>query len=249
MKNSKFQSLTIFVLANTETTLLKQTLDILINDCATEDIEKIVIVLKNKTCPSASEAQLFISENPTAKIEIYIQKSHSLEGCIGELPLLVKSSHFLIMASDMETAPTSVVDLLRKSKENPDAIVCASKWHKKSHVEGYGKIHEIGSRIMNGVVSLIFNKNLTDPFSVFQIYPLSIYKKMLFDHSLPVKTAYEYSLKALRCGFDYIEIPTVYKKRSEGKSAIKPLKLCSIAIIFMFTAIRLKFTKKNNLLK
>lgn len=240
-----FKSVTVFVLASNETTLLRQTIKEIQSNCSAEDIEKIVIVLKSKTCPSYFEAKKLIKESSLCKLEMYIQKSEGIVKCIAELPDLVESTHFVIMASDMEMNPGNLKDFIERAKLHPQRIICGAKWHKESTVEGYGFIHEIGSRAMNSFISILYNKKVRDPFSIFQIYPTVIYHRIKFDK--PSMFPYEYTLKPMRLGLEYEEIPTVYRKRKAGKSNFNAAYILKVAIDFCLTAVRIRFTPKGNL--
>lgn len=245
-REEEFQSVTIFVLATNETELLKETVDRLISTCSDEDLEKIVIVLKDEHCPSCNAAKEIIKTYNSTKIEIYFQKSSTVELCISELPKLVKSTHFIIMVADMEMDSSNISTFISRAKKHPKRIICAAKWLKDSTVEGYGLFHELGSRLMNSFISVLFLKNVKDPFSIYQIYPTSVYRRMNFNNDS--KFAYEYTIKPLRNDVEYEEISTVYKKRSEGKSNFNYIKLFQTAISFCFTAIRIRFSPKEGLL-
>lgn len=242
----QFESLTIFVLTTNETELLRKTVEEIRKNCNDIDLEKIVIVAKSKNCPGYFEAKKLIAESADGKVELYIQKEDDSLKCIYELPLLVESSHFVIMGADMETNPDNISVFIEKAKARPERIICASKWLKESTVEGYGVIHEIGSRIMNNFVALLFNIKVKDAFSAYQIYPLCVYKKMKFDR--PSTFIYEYTLKPLRVGIEYEEIPTVYKKRTDGKSSVNVLFMFRLAIGFCTTALRIRLTPKRYML-
>lgn len=244
-----FKSVTIFILATNETCSLKQTVSEIQNLSCVDDIEKLVIVLKNENCLSCDTAKQIAAmyEFKKPKVEIYLQKAKNIEGCIAELPWLVKSSHFIMMGADMEMNPASVKDFISRAKQHPDRIICASKWHPESTVKGYGKFHEIATRAMNTFVSLLFGTKVADPFSIYQIYPISVYRKMKFENSL--RPGYEYTLKPLRCGIEYEEIPTIYRKSKERKSNFNFSHLVVLALTFCATAIRLRLTPLNKLLK
>lgn len=239
---SKFESVTVFVLTYNETILLRKTVSEIIKCDCFSDIHKIIIVAKNDVCDGFSEAIKIVDDDCTGKVSVYLQKSPTLEQCFFELPLIVDSSHFVIMAADMEMVPSNISDFIRKAKVKPEAIICAAKWLKSSTVEGYGWFHEFGSRVMNTFVSILFNKNVKDPFSLYQIYPLEVYKKLKFDK--PSLVIYEYTLKALHNGVEYEEIPTVYRKRTEGKSLVNSGKMLKTAMLFCFTAIRVRFSHR-----
>ena len=238
-----FESVTIFVLASEETVLLRQTIKRIQGCCSSEDVDSIVIVLKSNDCPSYYEADRIIENNTGIKIEKYVQKSDTVVRCIAELPPLAKGSHFVIMASDSEMEPESLRIFIERAKLYPQKIICAAKWHKDSVVEDYGFFHETGSRITNGFVRVLYLKRVYDPFSIFQIYPVSVYKNISYKNVdlFP----YEYTLIPLRLNYGYEEIPTVYKKRTEGKSNFNLLSMVRIAIDFCYAAIKIRFTPKR----
>ncbi len=241
-----FKSLTVFVLAKNETDLLRQTITQIRKNCSDEDLEKIIVVTKTADCPGYFEACKMIEENFCDKLEVYVQRLNNGINCLIDLPYLVTGSHFVIMASDMEMDPRCIGRFVERAKEHPDWIICASKWMKDSVVEGCGKIHEIGSRAMNGAVALLYGIKAKEVFSLYQIYPVSVWKKTNFDN--PKAFMYEYTLKAIRLGARYEEIPTSYKGRCEGKSTFNhPMTMVIMALKFCATALRIRFTPKRYL--
>lgn len=243
--DSKFNGVTIFVLASNETNILRKTINEIYKNCSVDDIEKVVVVLKSNFCPSFYEIQKILEEHTYEKLQMYVQKAPNAVLCIAELPPLAEGTHFIIMSGDAEMNPASIKDFVALAKKSPEKIICAAKWHKDSLVEGYGFFHAICSRAMNLFVNILFNKSVRDPFSMFQIYPISIYQKLNF--ARPERFIYEYTLKALKNGIEYEEIPTVYRKRSEGKSNFNLLILIKTAIIFCATAVRIRFFSKREI--
>lgn len=238
-----FGSVTVFILATNETYSLEQTVYEIQNLSCVDDIEKLIIVLKNKHCVSYDVAKQIADMYEKPKIEIYLQKAKDIEGCIAELPLMAKSTHFIIMVADGEMDPANVDAFIDKAKKHPERIICASKWHEQSEVKDYGNFKKIATRAMNTFISAIFNVKITDPFSIYQIYPTSVYKKLKFNN--PRTFVYEYTVKALRNNIEYEEIPTVYNKRNAGKSHFKYIKLFQTAIFFCITAIKLRIMPKS----
>lgn len=235
----KFTSVTIFILAYKETNLLKQTINEVLSKVKSEDLEKIIVVFKSDNCPSSYEIRKSAELLKHPKIETYIQKAPNLELCLAELPLMVKSSHFIIMTADMEMHPQSVAHMVTEAKKQPETIICAAKWMKGSVVENYGFVHQLGSRALNLFIAMLFNRNIKDPVTFFQIYPTTVYHKMNFDS--PKNMVYEYTVKPLREGVGYIEIPTVYKKRTEGNSNFDAVVLIKGAIKYILAAIKIRF--------
>lgn len=243
--NFMFSSLTVFVMATNETDSLRETILKIRENCGSSDLKKIVIVVRNEDCASYYEAKKLIAESADNKIDVYVQKSQDSVRCVYEFPFLAEGSHFVIMGADLEMDPENIKDFVAEAKKSPETIICASKWMRDSVVEGYGTFHEWGSRLMNTFVAFLFNAKEKDIFSLYQIYPVSVYKKMNFSN--PATFVYEYTLKPLRTGIEYKEIPTVYKKRSEGKSTVNIPFMFKLALNFCITALRIRFTPKRYL--
>ncbi len=238
-----FESATVFILATNETSSLRQIVSELYELTYFSDIRKIIIVAKNSRCPAYCEGKKLVSEKNDCILDIYIQKSTCVEECLAELPLLAESSHFIITVADGEMETGKIDEFIIKAKECPEKIICAAKWHKDSTVYGYGKLHELCSRCLNTFIGLIFLKRVRDPFSIYQIYPVSIYKMLNFSN--PKRFPYEYTVKALHNGVEYEEIPTVYKQRIEGKSNFGYKKLFQAAAIFCLTSLKIRFSAKE----
>lgn len=233
----KFNGLTVFVLANNETDLMVTTINSIKSFCAPNDLNRIVIVAKSRNCLSYVVADKLFSSDPD--VELYVQKASTAQLCLAELPDMVTSSHFVIMAADMEMSPANLPVFISGAKNNPNRIICAAKWMKESTIIGYGTLHAFCSKTMNRIISILFNKKVYDPFSIYQIYPLELYKKMNFDN--PKNFLYEYTLKPLRAGAEYEEIPTVFIKRKEGKSNFNLFTLIHVGAKFLATGFRIRF--------
>lgn len=244
--NSTFKSVTIFVLVTNETDLLRKTVSEIRKNCYDSDLEKIIIVAKNARCAGYFEALKMIEQNFCDKLEVYVQRLENGIECLIDLPGLVTGSHFVVMASDMEMDPKNIGVFVKKAKEEPEKIICASKWMKGSAVDGCRGLHALGSYMMNKVIALLYGVKATEVFSIYQIYPVSVFKKMNFDN--PKYFMYEYTLKPLRMGVQYEEIPTRYQKRQEGKSTFNfPLVMLGMGMKFCATALRIRFTPKRYL--
>lgn len=237
---SKFTSVTVFMVATNETLALRESINIIRKTCNDDDIEKIVVVLKDSDSPSYRETQKIIEETNDGKIDFHLQ-SEPIIDTLSKLPLTVKGSHFMFMASDLETDPNNVKDFIERAKRHPQRIICAAKWLKESEVQGYDFLHELGSRAINNFVRYLYRLDVREPFSFYQIYPKSVYDGLTF--SDPKKFLYEYSLLPLKLGVEYEEIPTVCKSRKDGKSNYNYLFYFKMAFEFCWTAVKIRFSK------
>lgn len=244
--NYGFKSLTVFLLAKNETDLLRKTVAEIRKNCDDADLEKIIVVAKSSDCPGYLEALKMIEEKFDEKLEVYVQRLENGINCLLDLPYMVTGSHFLIMASDMEMDPENIRDFIEIAKKHPERIVCASKWMKASCLKDCGGLHALGSYITNKAVAFLYGKKATEIFSIYQIYPLSVFRRMKFDN--PKRFMYEYTLKPLRLGAEYEEVPMAYRKRQEGKSTFDiPTVMIIMGLKFCATALRLRFTPKRYL--
>lgn len=244
MNQCGFSSLDVFVLANEETTLLRRTIEDVFSSSSNDDFSKVTVVAKSDNCPAYFEAKRMIERGLFGKLEVYVQKADNLINCIYEVTKLVSASHFVIMAADMEMDPSNIGEFISIAKERPQSIVCAAKWLDGSSVSGYGWFHRFGSKTMNTFISLLFGKKVKDPFSIYQIYPKQIFDRMNF--SDPDRFLFEFTLKPLWCGVEYIEIPTTYNKRIEGRSNFNYLTLFYVAVRFCLTAFKLRLSPKES---
>lgn len=235
-----FESLTVIIPASNETQTLTDTVNGVLASGAYDDISRIVLFLKSENCPSAEIAKKLIEESDCKKIEIVIQKTDNYQSAFMEIPHLVKSSHFLVLVSDGEMDPRTIEDLVPIAKEKPHAVVCGSKWHKDSVVENASFIQAIGSRTINKFAAIMFGVKATDIFSIFQIYPLELYKKT--NASIA-----EFTLKPLRLGVEYIEIPTFYKREEGRKSNFNFYGFFKMGLGYIKSILRVRFSPKDRL--
>lgn len=234
-----FDKLTVVIMASNEQASLRETIRVLAERCNPSDIREIVVFLKSSDCPAAAETQRIQAENASPfPVRSAVQKEATVQRAFSEIPPLVHSSHFLIMFADNETDPSTVPVLIEKAKQHPDAIVCAAKWRKDSVVHGYGFLRTVGSRSVNKIVAHILRADADDLFSVFQIVPMDVVVKL--DMHDPETFLYEYTIKPLACGVPYIEVPTVYEKRTENKSNYHFLDMLQTAFRFFSTAVLIR---------
>ena len=217
---SVFEKLTLVCLASTEQSSLVRTLELLSDNCPPEDIEEAVVFLLSDTCPSAPTARELERTQPFRfPVRVELQQTKGLSNAIFEIPQYVNSSHFLIIASDLEMDPLSVPDLIKIAKSRPDAIVCASKFKKGAKRSSYGFLHLVCNRAVNLAVELLLGRRGTELISTFQIYPTALCREMGFDD--PERAICEFTFRPLARGAEYIEIPSDYVRRSDGESNYK----------------------------
>ena len=240
---SGFSGLTVLMLATNERSLFRETLHAVIDVCGASDLYEIVVVLLSAHCPAAEVCAEYGDRLRGVRLRTYIQKNRDKILFFSEVPFLAKSSHFVIMGSDMEMSPYSLADMLKIVKKNPETIVCASKWSAGSDVVGYGCFHRISNIMVNQAAARIIGKRYRDLFSIFQIYPKSVFDRMRFGN---MKTLlFEYTLKPVACGEEYVEIPTIYRKRTENRANTNLPLFIKLGVLFLFTAVEIRISQRN----
>lgn len=142
----RFDCVTVFIFATTETDLLSETIRRIRSSCRDDDLSEIIVVVPSADFPSYRHTQKLMEQDPTGKLSIYLQKNGRFELFMTELPPLVKGSHFVFMAADLEMDPTNLQTFIQKAKLHPHRIIAASKWLPESTVTGYGKLRRACSR-------------------------------------------------------------------------------------------------------
>lgn len=239
----RFEKLTIIVVATNEQESLKKTIDILMSLCEPDLTEEIVILLISDTCPAAKEADSLLKKDYPIRLTKKVQTLKGLSPCIHEGGNMVRSSHFLIIGSDLEMSPYTVPSLVEESKKHPKAIVCASKFEKSSKRKGYGFFHMLCVKAVNAAIRIILGIKGNELTTTFQIYPKKVFDKMAFDN--PDYTFYEYTIKPVYLGIEYMEIPTEYKRRTEGESTFNLIRYFKLAYKFIYSACRLRIRLKR----
>ncbi|MCH5197580.1 MAG: hypothetical protein J1E34_01630 [Oscillospiraceae bacterium] len=234
-----FNGLTVVILASNERELLRRTIRLVLDYVQTEDLAEIIVFLKSANCPAADELKLIragISVN--IPIREYVQQEKKLPEALIEIPPLIKSSHFLIMFSDLATDAASIPLMVEEAKRFPEAVVCASKWHKDSEIHDYGFLRMLCTRFMNTAAALILNSDGKDLFSIFQIYPLEMVLQL--DLSDSKSFVFDYTLMPIAMGIKYIEVPTRFFNRTEEKSNYNLWAMLKTGFAFLRTAVRLR---------
>ena len=233
--------LTIVILASNEQQSLAETIDGILKKVDSKDIYEIIVFLKAEDCPAASIADEIIRNHAYhVPIRAVVQKANNLHQAFSEIPALIKSTHILIMFADLATSSETVLKMIQQAKEHPNAVVSASKWHKESDMKGYSFFRMAGSRILNSAVAVVLKSKGKDLFSAFRIVPMEIVRRLPFENKSLF--GYDYLLRPIALGVQFIEVPTVYRARKEGKTNVYPMTVLKTAAEFFFAALRIRLS-------
>jgi glycosyltransferase involved in cell wall biosynthesis len=225
-----------------ETASLEKTVQVLLAENSNE-ISQILIVVCGKTTETAMEVARGLAARHTGLIQIRQQQRPFLGGAMRDAFEWAAGSHVVLMASDLETDPAKVKDLIAKAKEGYD-IVTATRWRGRYGFQGYSPIKRVLNRIFQKIFGMLYGVSLSDLTYGFRIFKIEWVKKIEWEelrHPLLLETV----LKPLRLGARVVEIPCVWQARVEGQSHNTFLQ----NFLYFRIALKTRFRNKEQLLR
>ena len=199
-----------------ETESLRQSVAIVEKECAPDVCEYILSVCERTKPDSLAICREYAASDPD-RFVLHFQKLPFVGGALREAFDLARGSHVVMMASDLETEPTTVKDLIAEAKKTPDAIITTSRWIKGGGFEGYNQVKLVANYIFQKIFSVLYGVNLTDMTFGFRIFPAPVVKTIKWEE-FRHPFFFETLIKPLRLGVPVREIATPWKARVEGES-------------------------------
>jgi hypothetical protein len=167
-----------------------------------------------------------------------------LGGAIREAFELARGSHVVMMASDLETDPNTVKILIANAEIRPSAIVTASRWRARNGFQGYSKFKLACNWVFQRFFAALYGVRLSDMTFAYRIFPVKLVQSIRweeFRHAFLFETL----VKPLRLGVELIEVSSVWKARSEGKSQNTFL----LNFVYFRTGLLTRFASRRSILK
>ncbi|MEO7918440.1 MAG: glycosyltransferase family 2 protein, partial [Thermoanaerobaculia bacterium] len=211
-----FGSATIILPVMNEVRSLQTTIAV-IEQTSAADVGEYLFVVCARTTPESLEAcQTYEREDPL-RFRVLFQSRPFLGGAMRDAFEIVRGTHLVLMASDLETDPESVVHLIARSKERPEIIVTCSRWIGGATFAGYHPLKLGLNWAFQRFFSLLYGTRLTDMTFGFRIFPTPVVQAIRWDE-LRHPFLFESILKPLRLGVPVVEIPSSWTARTEGVS-------------------------------
>ena len=226
-----------------ETYSLRKTVEI-IQETSREYVKEYIIVICRFTPQDSIEVIKTLETDLPGLIIVHKQSLPYLGGAIREAFDLVKGTHLILMASDLETDPWLVKQLINEELLFPNGIVTASRWISGGSFKGYSKLKFILNWIFQRILSSIYFTNLTDMTYAFRIMPSNLIKKIKweeFRHPFLLETL----IKPLRLKVPIKELPAKWQARTEGESQNTFFR----NFAYLKIAIKTRFYRANDILK
>jgi hypothetical protein len=239
---SAFDAASIILPVLNETYSLRQTVGIIEATCAREVGEYIIVVCE-RTKPESLAVCREMTQMLGERGLLHFQKRPFVGGAIRDGFDLARFSHVVMMSSDLETDPALVQTLIKAAEEHPDGIVTASRWMEGGQFEGYSPIKLVANYLFQKMFSVLYGTHLSDLTYAYRIFPCSLVRGIRWEelkHAFFLETA----LKPLRLGVSILEIPAIWKARTEGES----VNSFMANFTYFRIAITTKFCRRDRLL-
>lgn len=215
-KTTQFESATIILPVINETRSLIETVDAILAT-SESDLHEFLIVICEKTTPESIELVESLGQRLGALVVIHHQKLPFLGGAMQEAFDLSRGSHAIMMASDLETDPALVPQLIAEAQKHPDAVITASRWGEDGGFERYNALKLVANKLFQKFFAVLYSTSLSDLTYGYRIFPTRLIQAIAWEE-LRHPFLFETVLKPLRLGVHVYEIPAVWKARTEGTS-------------------------------
>ena len=215
-ESASFESVSIFLPVMDEVESLKQTVETIEADCGS-DVKEYLITVCEFTKPEAITACEEIAQRLADRARIVHQTRRFLGGATQDAIDVALGSHFLMMASDLETPPHRVKDFVANAKASPGGVTAGSRWIEGGGFEGYNPLKRWLNLIFQKFFSALYRTSMTDMTYAYRIYPTHVLKSIRWEE-LRHAFLFESLIKPLKLGLKVTEIPAEWKQRVEGES-------------------------------
>ena len=240
---TSFTSASVILPVMNETTSLRQTVDIIVAE-ARPDICEFLIVICDRTHRQSLDVIEDLGSRFGSLIVVHHQKLPFLGGAVREAFDLARGSHVIMMASDLETDPHCVRLLIDRAKQSPNAIVTASRWSSGGAFHGYNPIKLMANKLFQGFFSMLYATKLSDMTYGYRLFPCNVVRGINW-RELRHPLLFETIVTPLRLGVEVIEIPAIWRARTEGSSENTFIR----NFRYIWTGVRIRFAKRSYLLR
>ncbi len=216
IKYDKSYSVSIILPILNEINSLKKTLKILDKINVRKEY---LIIYSNKLTEAKVKKEIIKLKTKYKNIRSKPQQRSFVGGAIDLGIKLAKKNYIAIMASDLETNPYELKNMIKVSKKNPKYIISADRWIGQKGFSNYGMIKFLANFFFQKIIRILFRYEILDFTFAYRLYPkkaLKGYKIKELRHGF----ALEILLNPVRKGFKVITLPAKWKKRIEGSSSI-----------------------------
>ena len=216
IKPDRSYSVSIILPILNEINSLKKTIKIL-NKIKVK--KEYLVIYSKKLTNKFVKNELIKLKKRNKTLNYYPQSRPFVGGAIDSGIKYTKNKFIVIMASDLETNPHELKNMIKKSQKNPNFIISADRWISKKGFSDYGLIKYLANFFFQKLIKFFFSYEILDFTFAYRLYPkkaLKGYKIKELRHGF----ALEILIKPIKKGYKVITLPAKWKKRVEGNSSI-----------------------------
>ena len=208
--------ITVILPAMNETGALRETVQRIEASSRDDVLEYLIVLCQRTTRDCRAVAEALVAELPQ-RARIIEQQLPFVGGAVRDAFAAARGTHVIMMASDLETDPAAVPVMVAEAQRRPAAIITASRWKAGAGFEGYNPVKLVLNKIFQRSFAVLYRVQLTDMTYAYRLFPRDLVQSIQWEE---VKHPFflETIVKPLRLGVEVIEIPTVWRARSEGES-------------------------------
>jgi glycosyltransferase involved in cell wall biosynthesis len=199
-----------------ETFSLRETVRVLLANNR-NDLREIAIVVAARTTSDSREVVAQLAEAEPGLIWIHTQSLPYIGGALQEAFERVCGRYTVLMASDLETDPHLVSNLIAEIRSSQADIVTASRWQPAGRFTGYNPLKLGFNWLFQRLMSTVFSTRLSDVTYAYRIFRTEVLREVSWEE-LKHPFLLETMVKPLRLGRDVREIPVTWTRRVEGES-------------------------------
>jgi len=209
-------SISIILPILNEINSLKKTLSIL-NKIKVD--KEFIVIYSEKLTKNSIKDEIKSLKKKYKNFRCFKQIRPFVGGAIDLGIIKAKKKHIALMASDMETNPYELKNMINVSSKNNNSIISADRWISSKGFSDYGIIKFLANFIFQKLLKIFFNYKILDFTFAYRVYPRNALKKHRIKE-LRHGFALETLLAPMKKGFSVITLPAKWKKRVEGNSSI-----------------------------
>jgi hypothetical protein len=209
-------SISIILPILNEINSLKKTLSI-INKIKVD--KEFIVIYSKKLTNNSVKNEINSLKKKYKNFKCFKQIKPFVGGAIDLGIIKAKKKHIALMASDMETNPYELKNMINVSSKNNNCIISADRWISNKGFSDYGVIKFLANFTFQKLLKIFFNYKILDFTFAYRIYPkkaLKNYRIKELRHGFALETL----LAPMKKGFSVITLPAKWKKRVEGNSSI-----------------------------
>lgn len=241
----EFKSVSIVILTVNEDSSLRKTVSTLLDTCNHEDIAELYLLVGSRATDNCLAAIEDIKASSTdVPVKVFRQTYPGIGANVNEFTMLPTGSHAICFSGDGNLDPTQVHTFIEYAKKYPDYLIVGSRWLDKDGFSGYDPFKKALNFAARIFLSVLFHTDRTEFTQPYQISPIEMIRNIKWEEKMH-PLFIEVMMKPIRLGMKSMEIPTRWKKRTDGK----PNRNVFYFLPYLKTALHVRFMKKSDILK